>query len=56
MAVYSRCDGIVSWEACLDPWAEHVEVDSSHTGMSVNARVYRVLADVLDEEVASWTG
>src|SRR3954449_3020918 len=56
LAVYSRSDGIVSWEAFLDPWAEHVEVDSSHTGMSVNAQVYRVLADVLDEEVAAWTG
>jgi triacylglycerol lipase len=53
VSVYSRSDGIVSWEACLDPCAEHVEVDSSHTGMSVNARVYKVIAEVLDEEVAS---
>ena len=52
VSIYSRSDGIVSWEACLDPCAEHVEVDSSHTGMSVNARVYRVIAQVLDEEVA----
>jgi pimeloyl-ACP methyl ester carboxylesterase len=52
VSVYSRSDGIVSWEACLDPWAEHVEVDSSHTGMSVNSRVYRVIASVLDEEVS----
>src|SRR5256885_1822449 len=56
VSIYSRSDGIVSWEACLDPEAEHVEVESSHTGMSVNAQVYRVLAEVLDEEVASWTG
>src|SRR3954447_10156039 len=56
VSVYSRSDGIVSWEACLDPWAEHVEVDSSHTGMSVNPRVYRVIADVLDEEVSAWSG
>jgi hypothetical protein len=52
VSVYSRSDGIVSWDACLDPWAEHVEVDSSHTGMSVNSRVYRVIASVLDEEVS----
>jgi pimeloyl-ACP methyl ester carboxylesterase len=56
VSIYSRSDGIVSWEACLDPSAEHVEVESSHTGMSVNPRVYRVLADVLDQEGERWTG
>ncbi|MFL5823286.1 MAG: esterase/lipase family protein [Solirubrobacteraceae bacterium] len=50
VAVYSRTDGIVSWEACLDPGARHVEVDSSHTGMSVNRNVYRVLSQILDDE------
>ena len=49
VAVYSRSDGIVSWEACLDPYADHVEVDSSHAGMSVNLSVYRILAEVLGE-------
>jgi triacylglycerol lipase len=56
VAVYSRSDGIVAWQSCLDPSAEHVEVDSSHTGMSVNARVYRVLGSLLDEEAERWTG
>jgi pimeloyl-ACP methyl ester carboxylesterase len=56
VAIYSRSDGIVSWQACLDPCAEHVEVDSSHTGMSVNVVVYRVLARILDEERRRWTG
>ena len=56
VAIYSRTDGIVSWQACLDPSAEHVEVSSSHTGMSVNARVYRLLAGILDREGDSWTG
>jgi triacylglycerol lipase len=56
VAIYSRSDGIVSWEACLDPFAEQVEVESSHTGMSVNARVYRVLAGILDEEGDRWSG
>jgi len=56
VAIYSRSDGIVSWQACLDPCAEHVEVDSSHTGMSVNVAVYRALARVLDEEGRRWTG
>ena len=49
VAVYSRSDGIVSWEACLDPFAEHVEVQSSHGGMSVHPGVYRVLAGILEQ-------
>jgi len=56
VAIYSRSDGIVSWEACLDRCAEHVEVESSHAGMSVNLGIYRVLARVLDEEADRWTG
>jgi len=50
VSVYSRSDGIVSWKACLDPQAEHVEVRSSHGGMSVHRDVYRVLSAVLDDE------
>jgi len=56
LSVYSRSDGIVSWEACLDPSAEHVEVESSHSGMSVSLPVYRVLAGILDQEGKRWTG
>jgi pimeloyl-ACP methyl ester carboxylesterase len=56
VSVYSRSDGIVSWEACLDRSAEHVAVDSSHCGMSVNADVYRELARILDPQEAPWTG
>jgi triacylglycerol lipase len=56
VAIYSRSDGIVSWEACLDPCARHVEVKSSHSGMSVNRDVYRVLGDVLVEEERRWSG
>jgi pimeloyl-ACP methyl ester carboxylesterase len=50
VAVYSRTDGIVSWRACLDRDARHVEVRSSHTGMSVNRAVYQVLAEVLNAQ------
>jgi triacylglycerol lipase len=48
VAVHSRSDAIVDWRACLDPYAEPVEVDSSHCGMSVHPEVYRVLDRVLD--------
>src|ERR1700757_777765 len=52
VAIYSRSDGCVSWPACLDPCARQIEVESSHTGMSVNLAVYRVLAKILGEEPA----
>jgi hypothetical protein len=56
VAIYSRSDGIVAWQACLDPCARHVEVESSHSGMSVNRDVYRVLAEILEKEERRWSG
>ena len=50
VAIYSRSDGIVSWQACLDPHARQVEVESSHAGMPVNREVYRAVAEILDNE------
>ncbi|MGH2984417.1 MAG: esterase/lipase family protein [Solirubrobacterales bacterium] len=54
LAVHSRSDGIVDWRACLDPYAECIEVDGSHCGMAVNAGVYRELERLFDrtEEAA----
>lgn len=49
VAVYSRSDGIVRWQSCLDPDAENVEVESSHCGMAVHADVFRVVANSLEE-------
>lgn len=46
-SVFSRTDGVVGWESCLDPAADHVEVSSSHVGMAVNPEVYTVIAEVL---------
>ena len=48
VSVYSRSDAIVDWRACLDPAAEHVEVDASHIGMAVNAQAYGVVAAALE--------
>ncbi|HSZ06468.1 MAG TPA: alpha/beta hydrolase [Solirubrobacteraceae bacterium] len=57
VAVHSRSDGIVDWQACVDPYAKAVEVDSSHCGMSVHPEVYRVLEQVLDGSTeAAWNG
>jgi triacylglycerol lipase len=57
VSVHSRSDGIVDWQACVDPYAEAVEVDSSHCGMSVHPEVYRVLEQVLEAPAeAAWSG
>jgi triacylglycerol lipase len=47
VSIYSRSDGIVDWHACLDPAAEHVEIESSHIGMAVSVAAYRAVADAL---------
>ncbi|HUQ62040.1 alpha/beta fold hydrolase [Lentzea sp.] len=40
LSVYSKSDGIVPWELCLDPSAECVEVHSTHTGMGLDPDVF----------------
>lgn len=44
ISFYSRNDTVVKYEACLDHAAEHLEVDSSHLGMGVDARLWRIMA------------
>jgi len=49
-AIYSKTDGVVSWQACIDelnPNVEHKIVESSHMGLGVNAAVYRLVAKAL---------
>jgi len=53
VSLYSRTDGLVHWESCLDPAARHVEVDASHCGMGVSPRVYPVLASELGRIAAA---
>ncbi len=47
-AIYSRSDGVVAWEACVDPEGdapiEHVEVETTHLGLGFKSSVYRVIA------------
>ena len=47
IAFYSRRDPIVSWEACLDPGAELVEVNGTHSGMGVNRTVWTRISELL---------
>jgi hypothetical protein len=49
-AIYSKADGIVSWQACIDersPDVEHIEIFSSHTGLGFSTQAYRIIADRL---------
>src|SRR5262249_17148107 len=50
-AGYSRTDGLVHWESCIDrsgsTTVENVEIPGSHCGMAMNLEAYRVIADRL---------
>lgn len=57
--IYSRSDGVVAWQSCLDaapgPNAENIEVDSSHCGMCWNPDVLAVVADRLAQPQGRWS-
>ncbi len=46
-SIYSRGDGVVWWEACVVPYARHVEVTGSHVGLAFNRTAYRAVAAAL---------
>jgi triacylglycerol lipase len=48
VSIYSKSDGVVRWRSCLDDYARHIEVHSSHCGMAVNPGAYRAIATALD--------
>jgi triacylglycerol lipase len=56
LSIYSKSDGIVRWRSCLDPEAEHLEIDASHVGMAVAPRAYRAIAQALTGFRAADTG
>ena len=50
IAIYSRADAIVAWQACIDrqtPNIEHVEVRTTHIGFGFSPEVFRVIAQRL---------
>lgn len=55
VAIYSRNDAIVAWEACIDrnaPKVEHVEVRTTHLGLGFCPEVYQIIAQRLASETA----
>ena len=50
LAIYSRADAIVAWQACIDrqtPNVEHVEVKTTHFGFGFSPEVYKIIANTL---------
>lgn len=47
VSVYSKSDEVVKWEACVDPAADQIEVDTTHIGMGFDVDVWRALAQAL---------
>jgi pimeloyl-ACP methyl ester carboxylesterase len=56
-SIYSRCDGIVAWQACLD-WpsarAENIAVVGSHLGFGHHPAVIWAVADRLAQPLGEW--
>jgi alpha-beta hydrolase superfamily lysophospholipase len=56
-AIFSRLDGVVPWQACVNepaPRAENVGVYGSHLGMGHNPAVLWVVADRLAQPEGAW--
>lgn len=52
-AIYSRSDGIVAWQACLEEIAantQNIEVSGSHLGLVVNREVLVALAQLMADD------
>ena len=49
-SIYSKTDGVVSWQSSIDIYNEHalnIEVNGSHLALGVNTRVWRNIAKIL---------
>ncbi|AKJ28199.1 hypothetical protein AAW51_1508 [Caldimonas brevitalea] len=57
-SIYSRTDGVVAWQCCIEPEApqcESIEIsDASHIGLIWNTKVWRVVADRLSQPEHRW--
>ncbi|MEZ5227967.1 MAG: hypothetical protein R2710_15235 [Acidimicrobiales bacterium] len=46
--IYSRTDGVVEWQATLDPAAQAIEVDATHLGLTASVASFEAMARALD--------
>ncbi len=57
-AIYTRNDGVVAWQNCLEPASDttdNIEVKGSHCGLGVNPVVLYAIADRLAQQDGKWT-
>lgn len=57
-SIYTKSDGVVSWESCIQSpgeQAENIEVRGSHTGLGVNVAAALIMADRLAQPGEEWT-
>jgi pimeloyl-ACP methyl ester carboxylesterase len=56
-AIYTRTDGIVAWQSCLEvegPERESIEVAGPHSTMARNPAAWRIVADRLAQPDGRW--
>ena len=57
-SIYSRSDGIVAWEACVQRGGgrevENIEVEGSHCGLGWNREVLSIIGDRLGQPQGRW--
>lgn len=56
-AIWSREDGIVAWQNCVEPFSansDNIEVHGSHCGLGVNPAVLYAVADRLAQPADDW--
>ena len=56
-AIFSKSDGVVAWQSCLEldsPQTENIEVQGSHVGLGVNPAALYVVADRLAQGEGNW--
>ena len=56
-AIYTRSDGVIAWQACLEPegtQSENIEVRTTHLGLGFHAPALWVIADRLAQPFGTW--
>jgi hypothetical protein len=56
-SIFTRSDGVVAWQACLEqegPQRENVEVNTTHLGLGFHAPAFWTIADRLAQPDGVW--
>ena len=56
-SIYTRSDGIVRWQACVEPVGplrENIEVIGTHNGLGFNVAAMYAVADRLNQPIGMW--